>query len=43
MSELEPVGWVGKRPERCRPPVCAARRPWKGQGKVMGGQRVGKS
>lgn len=36
-------GWgSGRRPERCRPSVCAAGRPLKGWGKVTGGPRVGK-
>lgn len=44
VSAPEPVGCAGwKRPQRCRLPVCAARRPWKGQRKVTGGQSVGKS
>lgn len=46
LSAPEPVGCLeGRRPERFLLPVCAARRPWKGQGKgkEMGGLRVGKS
>lgn len=37
------MGLGGRRSERCGPPVCAARRPWKGQGKVTGSQGGGKS
>lgn len=47
VSAPEPVGCAGvwgsgRRPERCRPSVCAAGRPLKGWGKVTGGRRVGK-
>lgn len=46
VSAPEPVGCAGGGGGGQRGaarPFCAARRPWKGQGKVTGGQRVGKS
>lgn len=41
VSAPEPVRWGGG--WMCRPHVYATRRPWKGQRKVTGGQRVGRS